>query len=117
MVGTAASILAGLHKRAILTSSATASTIMSDTIVTAPLSQGAGYGVVIGLGALFAIGMIAISNALRRHGVSDDSEEFTGALKHVPQAAHASCETIGEHRLDRCGSHLFLDLEVRVAEV
>ena len=86
---------------------------MSDTIVTAPLSQGAGYGVVIGLGALFAIGMIAISNALHKHGVADDAEEFTGKSKRpTRQVSDLSRKTIREHGLDCRGSHLFLDVEV-----
>lgn len=41
-------------------------------------SQGAGYGVVIGLGALFALGMIAISEVMKRRGNVENSEEFTG---------------------------------------
>lgn len=51
---------------------------MSDVIVVAPLSQGAGYGVVIGLGALFALGMIGITTILRKRGNVEDAEEFTG---------------------------------------
>jgi len=51
---------------------------MSDVVVVAPLSQGAGYGVVIGLGALFALGMIGITTTLRRRGNVEDAEEFTG---------------------------------------
>jgi len=41
-------------------------------------SQGAGYGVVIGLGALFALGMIGISEVMKRRGNVENSEEFTG---------------------------------------
>lgn len=41
--------------------------------------QGAGYGVVIGLGALFAIGMILVTATLKKRGNVDNSEEFTGA--------------------------------------
>ncbi|GAA5929752.1 hypothetical protein JCM1841_002636 [Sporobolomyces salmonicolor] len=49
--------------------------------VQAPLSPGTGYGVVIGLGALFALGMIGISNLLARGGNSEDNEEFTVAKR------------------------------------
>ncbi|KZP03885.1 Na+/solute symporter [Athelia psychrophila] len=48
-----------------------------------PLSQGAGYGVVVGLGALFAIGMIFISNTLSKRGNKEDNEEFTVAKRSV----------------------------------
>jgi len=40
--------------------------------------QGAGYGVVVGLGALFAFGMIAVSEVMKRRGNVENSEEFTG---------------------------------------
>jgi hypothetical protein len=50
------------------------------TIVQAPLSQGVGYGVVLGLGALFALGMIGITTVLRRRGNTEDAEEFTGKM-------------------------------------
>jgi hypothetical protein len=43
-----------------------------------PYLQGAGYGVVIGLGALFAFGMIAVSEIMKRRGNVENSEEFTG---------------------------------------
>ncbi|GAA5990146.1 hypothetical protein JCM10908_005843 [Rhodotorula pacifica] len=43
------------------------------------LPTGTGYGVVVGLGALFAIGMIGISELLKRSGKRDDNEEFTVA--------------------------------------
>ncbi|GAA6012175.1 hypothetical protein JCM11491_001774 [Sporobolomyces phaffii] len=49
--------------------------------VAIPLTQGAGYGVVIGLGALFALGMIGISSLLSRSGTTDDNEEFTVAKR------------------------------------
>ncbi|SCV70237.1 BQ2448_1631 [Microbotryum intermedium] len=48
-----------------------------------PLSQGAGYGVVVGLGALFAIGMVGISDLLSRRGNTDDNEEFTVAKRSI----------------------------------
>lgn len=43
----------------------------------------AGYGVVVGLGALFAIGMIFISNTLAKRGNHEDNEEFTVAKRQV----------------------------------
>ncbi|ETS64800.1 hypothetical protein PaG_00765 [Moesziomyces aphidis] len=47
-----------------------------------PLSQGAGYGVVIGLGALFAIVVVGISRSLVRYaGISKDAEEFSVARR------------------------------------
>ncbi|KAK4057524.1 hypothetical protein OIO90_001593 [Microbotryomycetes sp. JL221] len=49
--------------------------------VNVPLSQGAGYGVVIGLGALFAIGMVAITHLMFRRGTKDNNEEFTVAKR------------------------------------
>lgn len=51
---------------------------MSTTSPVAPLSQGTGYGVVIGLGAAFAIGMIGITHFMKKRGTVDNSEEFTG---------------------------------------
>ncbi|KAM0748095.1 hypothetical protein T439DRAFT_358672 [Meredithblackwellia eburnea MCA 4105] len=54
---------------------------MSDIIVAPPLSQGAGYGVVVGLGTLFALGMVGISSILSKRGLSDDNEEFTVAKR------------------------------------
>jgi len=46
-----------------------------------PLSQGVGYGIIVGLGALFALGMIGISALLSKTGTSDDNEEFTVAKR------------------------------------
>ncbi|SNX84345.1 probable DUR3 - Urea permease [Melanopsichium pennsylvanicum] len=47
-----------------------------------PLSQGVGYGVVIGLGALFAIVVVGISRSLVRYaGISKDAEEFSVARR------------------------------------
>lgn len=43
-----------------------------------PHYQGAGYGVVIGLGALFALGMIIVSEIMKRRGNVENAEEFTG---------------------------------------
>jgi urea-proton symporter len=43
----------------------------------------AGYGVVVGLGALFAIGMIFISNTLAKRGNLEDTEEFTVAKRQI----------------------------------
>ncbi|EPQ30416.1 uncharacterized protein PFL1_01942 [Pseudozyma flocculosa PF-1] len=49
---------------------------------TPPLSQGVGYGVVIGLGALFAIVVVGISRSLTRFaGLSKDAEEFSVARR------------------------------------
>ncbi|PWN46856.1 putative DUR3-urea permease [Violaceomyces palustris] len=47
-----------------------------------PLSQGVGYGVVIGLGALFAIVVVGISRSLTRFAnLSRDAEEFSVARR------------------------------------
>ncbi|KAG4441395.1 hypothetical protein IFR05_003152, partial [Cadophora sp. M221] len=54
---------------------------MADSAPQIPLSQGAGYGVVIGLGALFALGMIGISENMKRRGNVENSEEFTVAKR------------------------------------
>ncbi|TVY49185.1 putative urea active transporter 1 [Lachnellula cervina] len=54
---------------------------MADTTAVMPLSQGAGYGVVVGLGALFAFGMIAVSEVMKRRGNIENSEEFTVAKR------------------------------------
>ncbi|KZT41737.1 Na+/solute symporter [Sistotremastrum suecicum HHB10207 ss-3] len=56
---------------------------MSTTELSPPLSQGAGYGVVIGLGALFALGMIFTTQVLYRRGTKDDNEEFTVAKRSI----------------------------------
>lgn len=48
------------------------------------LSQGAGYGIVVGVGFVFAFGMIAITAALRRYQREKiDSEEFATAGRSV----------------------------------
>ncbi|KAF3761228.1 hypothetical protein M406DRAFT_65726 [Cryphonectria parasitica EP155] len=54
---------------------------MSDTSPAIPLSQGAGYGVVIGLGALFALGMMSVTALLRKRGNFNNAEEFTVAKR------------------------------------
>ncbi|TVY41695.1 putative urea active transporter [Lachnellula subtilissima] len=54
---------------------------MADTAAVIPLSQGAGYGVVVGLGALFAFGMIAVSEVMKRRGNVENAEEFTVAKR------------------------------------
>ncbi|CDU22771.1 probable DUR3-Urea permease [Sporisorium scitamineum] len=51
-------------------------------VATPPLSQGVGYGVVIGLGALFAIVVVGVSRSLVRYaGISKDAEEFSVARR------------------------------------
>jgi len=84
---------------------------MSDVIVVAPLSQGAGYGVVIGLGALFALGMIGITTILRKRGNVEDAEEFTGKSI-FGGYTDPSCQTIDWHWIDRRRRDIVLDLEV-----
>lgn len=37
------------------------------TTVVPPLSQAVGYGVVVGIGALFAVGMIGLTRALKKY--------------------------------------------------
>ncbi|KAI4750378.1 sodium symporter family protein [Aureobasidium sp. EXF-3400] len=54
---------------------------MSETQAAIPLSQGAGYGVVIGLGALFALVMIGVTEIMRRRGNVENAEEFTVAKR------------------------------------
>ncbi|KAG9525974.1 sodium symporter family protein, partial [Aureobasidium melanogenum] len=54
---------------------------MSETHATIPLSQGAGYGVVVGLGALFALAMMGVTVLLRRRGNIENAEEFTVAKR------------------------------------
>lgn len=50
----------------------------------APLAQGVGYGVVVGVGLLFAFGMVFITMALRRYQQERiDSEEFATAGRTV----------------------------------
>lgn len=84
---------------------------MSDVIVVAPLSQGAGYGVVIGLGALFALGMIGITTILRKRGNVEDAEEFTG--KSISRGyTNVSCQTIDWDWIDSRRRDIFLDMEV-----
>ncbi|KAG9514523.1 hypothetical protein KCV07_g8086, partial [Aureobasidium melanogenum] len=54
---------------------------MTETHATIPLSQGAGYGVVVGLGALFALAMMGVTALLRRRGNVENAEEFTVAKR------------------------------------
>jgi hypothetical protein len=84
---------------------------MSDVVVVAPLSQGAGYGVVIGLGALFALGMIGITTILRKRGNVEDAEEFTGKCI-IRGHTDASCQTIDWDWINGRRRHIVLDLEV-----
>ncbi|ODQ53354.1 Na+/solute symporter [Saitoella complicata NRRL Y-17804] len=52
--------------------------------IEAPLSQGVGYGVTLGLGGLFALGMTGLTAALRRYqGDAQTSEEFSTASHSV----------------------------------
>ena len=44
------------------------STMVSNvTSAIPPLSQGTGYGVILGVGAAFALGMISLTRALKKH--------------------------------------------------
>ena len=45
-----------------------------------PLSQGFGYGIVLGLGALFALGMIGTTWALKRLVFNGPAEELRRML-------------------------------------
>ncbi|KAI4764881.1 sodium symporter family protein [Aureobasidium sp. EXF-3400] len=45
------------------------------------LYKGAGYGVVVGLGALFALAMMGVTALLRRRGNVENAEEFTVAKR------------------------------------
>ena len=57
-----------------------------------PLSQGDGYGIVVGFGALFAVGMVATTFILKRyHGeATDSSEAFSTAHRTVKTGLIAS---------------------------
>lgn len=57
-----------------------------------PLTQGDGYGIVVGLGALFAVGMVAATFCLKRyHGeATDSSEGFSTAHRTVKTGLIAS---------------------------
>lgn len=48
------------------------------------------YGVVVGLGAVFAVRMVLISNLLARRGNVEDTEEFTVAKRSVGAGLTAS---------------------------
>ncbi|KAG9772869.1 Na+/solute symporter, partial [Aureobasidium melanogenum] len=66
---------------------------MPDTAGTAyvPLSQGFGYGIILGLGFAFALGMIATTWALKRyHGEVQTSEAFSTAGRTVKSGLVAS---------------------------
>lgn len=65
---------------------------MSDTFqIDPPFGQGTGYGLVIGLGALFAVGMTAVSWGLSRFGNEiQDSEMFMTAKHSVKTGLTAS---------------------------
>ncbi|CAF9934912.1 hypothetical protein IMSHALPRED_009886 [Imshaugia aleurites] len=57
---------------------------MSSNVVTPPLSQGFGYGIILGLGAAFCIGMVFTTWALKRYqGEIQTSEEFSTAGRTV----------------------------------
>ena len=84
---------------------------MSDNVVVAPLSQAAGYGVVIGLGALFALGMIGITTILRYRGNVEDAEEFTGKSITLGYT-DGSGQTVDWDWLDSCRGDIVLDVEV-----
>lgn len=57
---------------------------MSTTVVPPPLNQAAGYGVIIGLGALFAIGVVFVARSLVQFaGYGTDNEEYAVAKRSV----------------------------------
>lgn len=59
--------------------------------VAPPLSQATGYGLILGLGAAFAVGMIATTWALKRyHGEVQTSEAFSTANRTVKSGLVAS---------------------------
>ncbi|CAI7675314.1 unnamed protein product [Penicillium manginii] len=60
--------------------------------ISAPLSQGVGYGVVIGIGLTFAAGMILITKALKKTVGEDNSnaETFIVANRNVGTGLVAS---------------------------
>ena len=60
--------------------------------IEAPLSLATGYCVVILVGALFAIGMVGITMALKRYqGEIQTSEEFSTAGRSVPTGIIGMC--------------------------
>lgn len=64
------------------TTSPQMSDIASGGLPSPPLSQGAGYGVIVGLGALFAIVVVLISKSLVKYAnLSKDAEEFAVAKR------------------------------------
>jgi hypothetical protein len=65
---------------------------MSDTFqITPPLSAGVGYGIIIGIGAVFAFGMSVVSWALGRYlNEIQDSEMFMTAKHSVKTGLTAS---------------------------
>lgn len=52
--------------------------MVSSTVTTAlpPLSQAVGYGVIVGIGGLFAVGMIGLTRALKKYLREDVSLLF-----------------------------------------
>ncbi|KAJ9644814.1 hypothetical protein H2204_001276 [Knufia peltigerae] len=62
------------------------------TVVPPPLSQGTGYGVVVGLGAAFAIGMVLVTRSLKRTFGEDNEtiETFMVANRSVGSGLTAS---------------------------
>ncbi|KDN37457.1 putative DUR3-urea permease [Tilletiaria anomala UBC 951] len=64
---------------------------MSDTLPPPPLSQGTGYGVVVGLGFFFAVVVIGVSRTLIRFaGIQETSEEFSVATRSLGKGLVAS---------------------------
>jgi hypothetical protein len=92
------------------------------TLLNESILQGAGYGAVIGLGALFALGMIGVTEVMKRRGNVENSEEFTGKQPSLriwkknilliidPFSLH-SCEKISWDWFDCRRCDIFLDLE------
>ena len=64
---------------------------MTSNAIAPPLSQGAGYGVIVGLGAFFAIVVIGLSQSLRKFGgLSQSSSEYAVASRSLGVGLTAS---------------------------
>lgn len=69
----------------------------------------------MGLGALFAFGMMAVTEVMKRRGNIENAEEFTGSFP-LPAPVNMSltihsCQKITGNWLDRCWCNIILDME------
>jgi hypothetical protein len=71
----------GLVFKAILLSFESHLEVMATTRYTPPLSQGVGYGVVVGLGVVFALGMVSYPLLPKNKEISSFSSKQVGVTK------------------------------------